>query len=67
MWQKDDLGSTIRRLSDKVGSRPVVQALEEELRPVQLGVATSGGMQAAAHAARRYVRDCRHRRVVVVG
>ena len=57
--------STFRRLSVKVGSRPVVQALGKELRPVQLGVSTSGGCKAAPHAARRYVRDCRHRRALL--
>ena len=57
------VGSTFRRLSVKVGSRPVVRALGEELMPVLLGVSTSGGCEAVAHAARRYVRDCRHRRV----
>ena len=52
-------------MSVKVCSRPVVQALVEELRPVQLGVSTRGGCEAAAHAARRNVRDCRHRRVLL--
>ena len=45
-----------------MGSRPIVQALGEELGPVQLGVSTSGGYKAAAHAARRYASDCRQRR-----
>ena len=31
------VGSSLRRLSVKVGSRPIVQAFGEELRPVQLG------------------------------
>ena len=35
------------------------------LRPVQLGVSTSGGCEVAVHAARRYVRDCSHRRVLL--
>ena len=39
------VGSTLRRLSVKVGSKAVVQALGEELRPVQLSVSTSGGMR----------------------
>ena len=52
-------------MSVKVGSRPVVWALGEELRPVQLGVSTSWECQSAAHAARRYVKDCRHRRVLL--
>ena len=59
------VGSSLRRLAVKVGSRPIVQALGEELRPVQLGVSTRGGCEAAAHAARRYARDCRHRRVLL--
>ena len=59
------VGSTFRRLSVKVGSRPVVRAFGEELRPLQLGVSTSGGCEAAAHAAQRYVRDCRNRRVLL--
>ena len=46
-----------------MGSKPVVRNLGEELRPVQLEVSSSLGCVAAAHAARRYVRDCRHRRV----
>ena len=37
------VGSSLRRLSVKMGSRPIVQALGEELRPVQLGVSTSRG------------------------
>ena len=45
------VGSSLRRLAVKVGSRPIVQALGEELRPVQLGVSTRGGCEAAAHAA----------------
>ena len=59
------VGSTLRRLSVKVGSRPIVQALGEDLRPVQLGVSTSGRCDAAAHAARRYASDCRYRRVLL--
>ena len=59
------VGSTIRRLTIKIASRPVIQALGEELRPLQLGVAISGGYEAVMHAARRYVRDCRHRRVLL--
>ena len=58
-------GSTIKRLSVKVGSRPVVQALGEELSPVQLGSQPVVGCASAAHAARRYVRDCRHRSVLL--
>ena len=59
------VGSTIKILSVKVGSRPVVRALRVELRPVQLGYSTSRECEAAAHAARRYVRDCCHRSVLL--
>ena len=59
------VGNTIRRLSVKVGSKIVVRALGEELRPVQLGVSTIEGWDAATHAARSWFRDCRHRRVLL--
>ena len=59
------VGSTLRRMLVKVGSRLIVQALGEELRPVQLGVSTSGGCEAGTHAARRYARDRRPRRVLL--
>ena len=59
------VGSTLRRLATKVGARSVMSRLGEELRPVQLGVSTNGGCEAAAHAARRYMKDCRHRRVLL--
>ena len=52
---------TIRRLTVKVDSWPVVR----ELRSVQLRVSTSGGCEAAAHAARCYIRDCRHRSILL--
>ena len=46
-----DVGSTIRRLSEKLGSRPTVQALGEELIGAgPFGIST---------------RDCRHRRVLL--
>ena len=59
------VGSILRRLSVKVSSRPIVQVLGEKLRPVQLGVSTSGRCEAAAHAARRYASYCRHRTVLL--
>ena len=58
------VGRTIRRLSVKISTKPLVQALREELRPVQLWNATSGGREAAAQVARRYDRDCRYRKVL---
>ena len=48
-----------------MGSRLIVQGLGEELRPDHLGVSTSGGCEAAAHAAQHYARDCRYRRVLL--
>ena len=60
------VGSTIRKLSVKVGSRPVVRALGEELRPVQnWGSHTVGDARRQRMQPRRYVRDCRHRRVLL--
>ena len=57
------VGNTLRRLAAKVGARPLSHSLGSELRPVQLGYSTKGGCEAAAHSARRYLRDCNHRRV----
>ena len=39
------VGSSLRRLAVKVGSRPIVQALGEELRPVQFGDLNKRGMR----------------------
>ena len=57
------VGNTLRRLAAKVGARPLSHSLGSELRPVQLGYSTKGDCEAAAHSARRYLRDCNHRRV----
>ena len=57
------VGNTLRRLAAKVGARPISHSLGSELRPIQLGFSTKGGCEAAAHSARRYLRDCYHRRV----
>ena len=59
------VGNTLRRLAIKVGARPLSETLGAELRPVQLGFSTKGGCEAAVHAARRYVRDCFHKRVLL--
>jgi hypothetical protein len=58
------VGSTLRRLAAKVGARPVSSEIGESLRPIQLGYSSRGGCEAAAHAARRYLRDCTHKRVI---
>ncbi|PXF39673.1 hypothetical protein BWQ96_10627 [Gracilariopsis chorda] len=49
------VGNTLRRLAVKVGSRPMAASLGESLRPIQLGVSTRGGCEAAVHATRRYL------------
>lgn len=59
------VGNTFRRLATKIGAKSMMAVLGEELRPVQLGVSTKGGCEAASHAARRYLRDCDHRRVLL--
>ena len=59
------VGNTLRRLATKVGARPLSAALGNELQPVQLGFSCKGGCEAAAHATRRYLKDCSHRRVLL--
>ena len=59
------VGNTFRRLATKIGARPLSAALGSELSPVQLGFSCKGGCEAAVHAARRYLRDCSHRRVLL--
>ena len=59
------VGNTFRRLATKIGARRLSSALGRELQPVQLGVSCKGGCEAAAHAARRYLRDCDHKRVLL--
>ena len=58
------VGCTLRRLAVKVGARPLAVQIGDSLRPVQLGYSTKGGCEAAAHAARRYLGEAGHRRVV---
>lgn len=59
------IGSTYRRLATKVALRPLGALLGEELRPIQLGFGTSGGCEAAAHAARQYTGSLDQDSVVV--
>ena len=58
---------TIRRLSVKVNSWSVIQALGEEVRPVQLRISTSVGMRGGSLCGPTlyYLKDCRHRRVLL--
>ena len=58
------VGSTFRRLATKVGAWPLSADIGDSLRPVQLGFSTKGGCEAAAHAARRYLNEASHRRVI---
>ena len=51
------IGSTYRRIAAKVAVSKVSASIGEELRPAQLGVATSNGCEAAVHAIRAYVTD----------
>ena len=49
------VGLTFRRLTSKVGLKPLSRQLGDLLRPNQLGYASKGGSEAAAHAARHYL------------
>ena len=57
------MGSTLRRLITKVGFKPISQELGSLFRPNQLGYASKGGSEAAAHAARHYISSNRQNRV----
>ena len=57
------VGSTLRRLITKVGFKPISQELGALFRPNQLGYASKGGSEAAAHAARHYLTSNRENRV----
>ena len=46
------VGNVFRRLSSKIANRYATKLLSHELRPTQLGVGTSNGCEAAAHAVR---------------
>ena len=58
------VGNTFRRLATKVGCKPMSAEIGDSLRPVQLGYSTRGGCEAAAHAARKYLGEPQHRRVI---
>ena len=49
------VGTTLRRLITKVGFKPISRELGTLFRPNQLGYASQGGSEAAAHAARHYL------------
>ena len=49
------VGTTFRRLTTKVGLKPISRQLGTFFRSNQLGYASKGGSEAAAHAARHYL------------
>ena len=59
------VGYTLRRLAAKCANNYVIKRRSEALRPQQLGVGVSGGVEAAVHAARRLVVNLPHHHVVV--
>ena len=52
------VGSVFRRLAGRIGAKHLSDSLSAELRPVQLGVGTPLGCEAAVHAVREYVSSC---------
>ena len=52
------VGSVYRRIAGKVAATAVSAAIGAQLRPVQLGVATRNGCEAAVHATRGYIEQC---------
>ena len=55
----------IQEIVSKSGLKASCPGSRRRAEAAQLGVSTSGGCEAAAHAAWRYVRDCRQRRVLL--
>ena len=53
---------TLRRLATKVEANTISVAIEDALRPVQLGVLSKDGFAAAARATRRYLGEALHGR-----
>ena len=51
------VGTTFRRLATKAGLKPISRELGILLRPNQLGYSSKGGSEAAAHAARHYLKS----------
>ena len=50
------VGSVYRRIAGKVAAAAVSGAIGARLRPIQLGVATRNGCEAAVHAVRAYIQ-----------
>jgi len=51
------VGFTLRRLVSKCANTHAVSRLAAFFRPVQLGVGTPGGCEAAVHSARRFLES----------
>ena len=51
------VGFTLRRLTAKVAGNKLMEEMGELLAPRQLGYGVKGGVEAAVHAARLYLRD----------
>ena len=59
------VGLTLRRLASKCANAHAVSRLAAYFRPVQLGVGTPGGCEAAVHAARRFLETMPQDHVLV--
>ena len=51
------IGYTWRRIAAKCANSYAISSLSDYLRPIQLGVGTPGGCEAAVHATRRFVES----------
>jgi hypothetical protein len=51
------IGYTLRRIAAKCANAHATAVLADYLQPIQLGVGTPGGCEAAVHAARRYAES----------
>ena len=59
------IGNTLRRLASKCASSFASEKLKAYFAPKQMGVAVSGGCEAAVHATRRYLAELPQDHVVV--
>ena len=51
------IGYTLRRIAAKCANNYAITALNDKLLPLQLGLGTPGGCEAAVHATRRFISD----------
>jgi hypothetical protein len=49
------IGYTWRRIAAKCANKYAIESIGDYLRPIQLGVGTPGGCEAAVHATRRFI------------